>query len=241
MYKGQKLSTPEGVQVLLYPQLYLNISQGVGESPTHMGRLAIDMIGQGVGRDDAYASCDCTVAWKDTKSGHGILFQSDRKVLLADRTIDYAKWVMWHDDDISNIQVGMRFAQGDVIYQEGVAGHATGPHIHFNISKGRYTGGYPLVKNSFGVWEIKNEIHPAKMLYINGSKVLKDKGYNWQAYTCEIVEGDKVKVIGDYWANGVKIPWWVKLNTYTVIETTVGQVLLGGVRSWAYRKDVVKV
>lgn len=57
----------------------------------------------------------------------------------------------------------------------------------------------------------------------------------------KIKVGDKVKIIGKKYATGQKIPLWVRLKKYEVIETTKDKVLLGKIISWCWRKDVKKV
>ena len=143
MKRGQTIK-----DVALFPMEVLAISQGMFNNFSHKGSMAIDIIGSGGGIEDAFAPFDCTLRWKDVKSGHGLLFQSDREVLCADGTYSHVHFVMWHMNDISAYRVGQKFKQGEKIYEEGMAGRATGNHIHFNVAKGVYQGGYPLIRNS---------------------------------------------------------------------------------------------
>ena len=53
--------------------------------------------------------------------------------------------------------------------------------------------------------------------------------------------GNKVKVIGTNYATGEVIPGWVKENTYEVIQVSNSKVLLGGIMSWVYTKDIKKI
>lgn len=50
--------------------------------------------------------------------------------------------------------------------------------------------------------------------------------------------GNKVKVIGSYYATGEAVPDWVKSNVYTVMEVSGNKVLLKEILSWVYSKDV---
>ena len=47
MLKGQKLKTDEGIEVLLFPLEYMNISQDEGGSTSHQGSLNMDFLGWG--------------------------------------------------------------------------------------------------------------------------------------------------------------------------------------------------
>lgn len=186
MKKGQKLSTSSGVQVALYPMVYLGISQGVLDSYSHKGRLAIDMIGNGTGADEAFAPYDCTIAWIGGKDNI-VVWNSDNPHLWANGLVEYSHFCMMHMNDISHLKVGMSFKQGDVIYREGVAGSASANHIHYNVAKGRYSKGYPLRLNEFGKYELYNEVHPVEVLFINDTLIYKDKGYAWKTYKPETV------------------------------------------------------
>lgn len=53
--------------------------------------------------------------------------------------------------------------------------------------------------------------------------------------------GNKVKVIGTNYATGEVIPGWVKENPYEVIQVSNSKVLLGGIMSWVYTKDIKKI
>lgn len=54
-------------------------------------------------------------------------------------------------------------------------------------------------------------------------------------------KGDIVKVIGTHWATGSKIPSWVKLNKYEIVQLNEKSALLKGVNSWANLNDLKKV
>ncbi len=71
--------------------------------------------------------------------------------------------------------------QGQVYYQEGTAGHASGNHVHFNIGIGYYQrGSYPLVQNLVGSWEARNEVNPRSILVITKDHILRDNNrLNW--------------------------------------------------------------
>jgi hypothetical protein len=177
MKKGQVIK-----DVALYPMEVLALSQGMYGSFSHKGSMAIDIIGSGGGIEEAYAPFDLSIVWKDSLSGNGLCFQSDRAVLWANGEYEYVHFVMWHMNDIKAYSVGQKFKQGEKIYEEGTAGFATGNHIHLNVAKGKYGGGYPLVKNASNVWVIKNQVAPMDVFYINDTVVRNAFGYEWKTY-----------------------------------------------------------
>lgn len=63
------------------------------------------------------------------------------------------------------------------------------------------------------------------------------------AVNAPIARGDIVRVTGTRWATGQLIPSFVKTKRYRVVEVDKARnrVLLEGVFSWAYTKDVRKV
>jgi hypothetical protein len=176
--------------VALFPMEWMQITQGMNTTFSHKGTKAIDIVGKDRTKEDAYAPIDCTLVWKDTKSGNGLCWQSDREVLWANGTIDFITFTMWHMNDISDYRVGQKFKQGEKIYEEGIAGNVTGMHIDLKVGKGKYQGGYPLLQNEFKRWYIKNEVAPFDVFFINDTFIQVDKdgkkldgGYEWKVYT----------------------------------------------------------
>lgn len=51
----------------------------------------------------------------------------------------------------------------------------------------------------------------------------------------------RVRVTGDRYATGQKIPQWVKKETYTVMQLKSDRFLLKEIMSWVYKKDVYLV
>lgn len=52
--------------------------------------------------------------------------------------------------------------------------------------------------------------------------------------------GDRVKITGTYYATGQKIPFWVKLKTYTVDNISGDRARIKEIWSWVYLKDLKK-
>ena len=70
--------------------------------------------------------------------------QSSDKVVYADGTVDYMTVVLMHDNNVADLSVGQIVTQGEYFYDAGVAGGATGTHVHIAINKGKYKTGSSL-------------------------------------------------------------------------------------------------
>lgn len=64
------------------------------------------------------------------ESGNALLFHSKYKVMFADGSISYATIFLVHDE--APLPTG-EYKRGDVIYHTGLAGFATGRHVHMEI------------------------------------------------------------------------------------------------------------
>lgn len=69
--------------------------------------------------------------------------------------------------------------------------------MHLVFGKGKYKGGYPFVKNKYGVWVLPTQIDPREVLYINGTTVLDDKGYKFKSYAAPFKASGVVEAIED--------------------------------------------
>lgn len=242
------------MQYAKFPMLYVNVTQAPNNNFSHKGSVsAWDNAGKDTGIDDAFAPFDAEVVWKDNGSAKtGILISNTVEVKCADGIIRQAGQVhtlFWHDNDISDLYVGKQIKQGEVFYQEGTAGRATGNHIHFNVGVGTYKKGtYPLVKNEFGVYEIKGEINPTKIFFIDDNhKVIKTNGMKWVKYKEEVVEtpkepslkvGDLVKIIGTKYATGQNVPASIKTRVLQISKIEKDKALVQPIRSWVFVKDL---
>lgn len=250
------------MQYAKFPMLYVNVTQVPNNNFSHKGSVsAWDNAGKDTSIDDAFAPFDAEIVWKDNGSAKtGILISNTVEVKCANGDIfrPYSiHTLFWHDNDISDLYVGKQIKQGEVFYQEGTAGKATGNHIHFNVGVGTYKKGtYPLVKNEFGVYEIKGEINPTKIFFIDDNhKVIKTNGMKWVKYKEEptivvtdlskvpdaaIKVGNKVKIVGTHYATGQIIPKTIKAKLHTVSKINASKVLLKEINSWVWVKDVTK-
>ena len=150
------------MQYAIFPGKNLRETQAIGGSYSHKGTFALDDGGKDTGIDNIYAPCDLVVVAKGSKSYGFVYYQSINPVLLANGSVNYINFRLGHDNDISNIRVGQKFKQFDVIYQEGKAG-ANGNHIHLQVAIGKYRGIY---KNIYSHYMLFNEARPDKVFVL---------------------------------------------------------------------------
>lgn len=177
MQKGQKASK-DGIQYFLCPFTDMYITQGSGGSFSHKGTMANDVRGAVAGvRYDIYAPCDikCLKLYPDTGQA---MWQSLAPVRFANGRIDYATFMVAHDNYLNNdAWVGRVVAQGDKFFQMGDKGWATGIHTHIQISQSADTSWW---KNQYGNYQFNNEYDTDDCYFVNGTNILNGMGGNWK-------------------------------------------------------------
>ena len=163
----------------IFPMKYLNVTQGMNGSYSHKGTLKIDVAGVGSGIDNVYARYTGVIK-KIYGNANSVWLESINPVKYSDGTEDYMTIIFSHDNDISNLYVGKIIKQGEVFYQEGTAGNATGNHIELDVGRGKFTGS-GWYKNEYDQWVINNEIEPPKALWLKDTTIINDGGYDWKA------------------------------------------------------------
>ena len=181
----------------------LNISQGMNDSFSHFGDCAIDITGL------TYLKAPFTgIVKKIYESSNAVWLESINPVEYADGTVDYMTIMTLHDNDISDIHVGQKINQGQIYYNPGVKGYATGSHIHIAVGKGKFSdpGWYD---NGQGIWCINNQYDITKALYLHKDVKITSSMYNWNItdYSESNSESNKIidqlakEVISGIWGN----------------------------------------
>lgn len=125
------------MQRLIYPLKTISFSQLEYSQFTHKNIPAVDMTGEDTGKDVCYAPCDLEIINIPAgNEAHTVYFKSLDKVLCADGVSRVVTIALTHCDDISKYKIGQRFKSGAICYKEGVAGKATGPHVHIEVADG---------------------------------------------------------------------------------------------------------
>ena len=259
MKAGQKLAF-KGVQVALFPMQTMRVTQSPDEGFSHKGTKNIDIAGKDGGIENLYAPCDLTCVQNNNTSYHTVIFWSDDKVLLPDGTIDYISIRVLHDNDVKDTPVGKKFKQGDVFYQEGTQGFATGNHAHLCVAKGHTK---KVVKHSSGWSDLDGSVLPSNAFFINDTKILDDGGLKWKTYIEPIKPdlpkfkiGDKVfikksairyatgQLIPPEYKKGGKYaqrPFTISFNGDKSMRKLVhGSWLLQEIKSWVKEEDLEK-
>lgn len=170
MRPNEKLKTPTGIEVFLFPLTYMYISQGEHQEK------ALDFLGwTATGRvynAPCYAPFSMSCVY--TGNDHNGIFWSDNPVLFADGEISHATILVAHSSlDIP--VVGRRFSQGDLFYHTGNYGLSTGDHLHFEVSKGH------VMWDSTGL-HLQNPVSVYNATYVNDTTLIETLGYNFRTY-----------------------------------------------------------
>lgn len=172
-------------QLAMFPMTYLNVTRGY-DTGTHVGQKALDLAGKDTGIDNVFAPFDGVVK-RIWDNGNSVWLESAAPVRYADGTVDYMTILATHDNNVADLSVGEHVKQGQVFYQEGTAGQATGNHVHLGIGRGKFTGN-GWFENSYGYWTINNQrsIHTSLWLAVD-TIVIEGGGYAWKRKKEEFV------------------------------------------------------
>lgn len=171
----------------IFPSKYMRITQGYQEG-SHQDSFAIDNAGLDSGISDVYAPFTGIIKKIYSNDANEVWLESVDKVEYPDGTIDYMTVLFAHANDVSDLFVGKRIAQGEVFYHEGMKGNVTGNHCHIECGKGKFVG-IGWEKNASGYWSILNRKKPEECLWIDSSiQVLDSHGYSFQKISTEVVD-----------------------------------------------------
>lgn len=180
MLKGQKLNTDEGIEVLLFPLEYMNISQDEGGSASHQGSLNIDFLGWGaqgrILRCPYYAPCDMTCVYHNENAWYNV-WDSDKPVYCADGVTRNISLMVIHDNTLPPL--GSKVKQGDLLGHTGTAGNVTGDHVHMNVGVGPYHG---QEQTPQGVWQLKDSLHIYNAMFVNNTVIINGRNHPWKTY-----------------------------------------------------------
>ena len=174
----------------IFPAKTMRITQGYEEG-THKDSYAIDNADIDYEISNLYAPYTGIIKKIYPNDANEIWLESIEPVEYPDGTIDYLTMMFAHDNNIDDLFVGKKINQGEVFYQEGVKGNATGNHCHIECGKGKFTeNGWH--KNSAGYWSINNRKKPEECLWIDDSiSIIDDYGYSFKKISTEVVEKEK--------------------------------------------------
>lgn len=131
------VSNEEGYEYALYPSDTLCVTQGAYDTYSHQKQNALDITTK---NKSVYAPFTGKIVRIDRGYSryNTVWLQSCDKVVYADGTVDYMTVVFMHDNNVSDLSVGQIVGQGEYFYDMGVAGGATGSHVHIACIRGKY-------------------------------------------------------------------------------------------------------
>lgn len=175
MQKGQK-SVRGGIQDFLCPFTDMYITQGSNSKFSHKGIMANDVRGAKAGdRCLIYAPCDMKCIRLYPESGQA-MFQSLNKVRFANGRIDYATFMVAHDNTM-DCRVGQIFEQGQSFFQMGDKGNATGVHTHIQISQSADTSWY---RNKYSIFQFNNEYDTDDCYFVDNTNIIEGMNGKWK-------------------------------------------------------------
>ena len=175
MYKGQK-SIRGGIQDFLCPFTDMYITQGSNSGFSHKGIMANDVRGIEPGiRYPYYAPCDSKCIKIYPESGQS-MWQSLNKVRFANGRIEYATYMICHDDS-QDCYIGQVVEQGNQLGNMGTKGNATGVHCHIEISQ---SGDTSWFKNQYGNYMFNNEYDTDECYFVDNTNIINGMGGNWK-------------------------------------------------------------
>lgn len=163
----------------MYPIKTIRITQRDHQG-THADCFATDEAGLDGGISSLFTPFTGVIKKIYTKDANEVWLESIEPVLFADGTKDYMTIMFCHDNDVSDLWVGKIIKQGEVFYQEGTKGYATGNHCHFECAKGKFTGtGWH--KDNAGYWSINNGKLVTDCLFVDDSyNIIQTLGLNFK-------------------------------------------------------------
>ena len=224
MYKGQK-SVRGGIEDFLCPFTDMYITQGSNSEFSHKGIMANDVRGIESGvRYPYYAPCTCKCIKVYSESGQS-MWQSINKVRFANGNIDYATFMIAHDDS-QDCYVEQVVEQGNQLGNMGTKGNATGVHCHIQTEQGSDTSWY---KNKYGIYQFNNEVDLDDMYFVDNTNILNGMGGNWRS-TSDVEVGEVVDQIL-HKGSHVEIPGVFDVIDINV-ENNTALVRIDGVDYW---------
>lgn len=204
MIKNQK-SIRGGIEDFLCPFTDMYITQGSNSDYSHKGIMANDVRGIESGvRYPIYAPCDCKCIKLYPDSGQS-MWQSLNKVRFANGRIDYATFMIAHDDS-QDCYVNQIISGGSQIANMGTKGNATGVHTHIQISQSNDTSWF---KNKYGNYMFNNEYDLDDCYFVDNTNILNGMGGSWKHTTDVPVQEDKY----------INVPEWIEERNIYKVDT----------------------
>lgn len=209
------------MQYTIFPMKTVNITQGANSGYSHANLEAWDMAGEDSGIDFWYAPCRIKVLSINPVKGFAntVFFGScDEQgkpcsVLINTQEAKVLTFSCTHMNDQGlkkyQLEVGKIVQSGEVCYQEGTKGNATGNHIHMEVAEGWQTTKH---KRKDGIWETEGIIDISSVFFLlNNFHKVKNTGnvdFQWineREKIQESIEEEQRKVLDALKETALKI------------------------------------
>ena len=171
-----------------FPMDVINISQGYGsKSSTHKLSYAIDLSGDSKDSENVYAPFDCKITklyqpGDIEKHANTVWLTSTKKVLSPNGSYGYLTISLTHPKEISNMKLGTKYKQGELICKEGKTGNATGNHVHIEVAIGKTAGWSKKTDGNYSEYVILNKVKPEDYLFVKEDSIIKNIEYKGDDY-----------------------------------------------------------
>lgn len=194
MVEGGKLLTDDGVEVSIFPSLVMNTTQGAGGYYSHSCSYASDNASPFSDKLKIYAPCEMKLVRKAGDAGNTVYFHTTKPALTPFFGEQDFTLLMIHCNDISFLQEGKVYQQGDLIYEEGIAGNVTGRHVHYNVGLGHQNF---MIQKPCGDWELPDSEYIDNIFYKNLTEIVNEnasssEAQGWRNYDFKEFEGGYV-------------------------------------------------
>lgn len=183
MIANETLVAADGYEVALFPMPYLYMTQDEGGDYSHSGTYAIDFVGYNgsvvIANAPLYAPCSMRCRLAPPGGSNGEIWDSIDKVHLPNGQLDYLTLEFDHSNNPPYHYVGAEVSQGQMFYTTGMAGFATGDHVHICVGQG---AGGVLVQRPGGNWDLSNRIHMWEGLFVNDTTIIQGYGHDWKVW-----------------------------------------------------------
>lgn len=183
MQAGQKLNTPDGKQVMLYPLTIVQLNQLSGPNEfSHCCGHAVDASGPTNSKDTLYAPCNCHKIYQgEYTKGNTCTFVSDEEVFTP-KGLSYVTFQFTHGDLLGN---GETYKQGEPIYTTGVLGFAYGDHVHMDqslVKDDAFVSSGVTCKGGNLCYQLAHSTDITNVYFVNDTNIQNSLGLKFKTY-----------------------------------------------------------
>lgn len=162
-FEFDEVVNEQGYEFAIYPAEDMMITQGYYDNFSHQKQNALDITTRS-GAVFAPFTGEIVRVDRGYNRYNTVWLESKEPVVYADGTIDYMTVVFMHDNNVSDLYIGQTVAQGEYFYHAGVAGGATGSHVHIAVIRGKYQTSMALTGSG--------NVYPENALFVRSQTII---------------------------------------------------------------------